>query len=143
MVPHTKCLNARTDPFFGRWGGPGWGSGRWVPERYLRPGDFDVNDPNLRPVDPRDWCYYGHDKCIWKCYSDQKNNSECVDEKAVNRCVRQCDRELGNCLGKLPWGDLPKGDTRWRTWPAPVEGWLFWSLIPFYSHGGWNDWSNF
>jgi hypothetical protein len=94
----------------GRWGGRGWGAGRWVPERYLRPGDFDVNNPKLRPENPRDWCYYGHDKCIWQCYQDQKNNSECVDEKALNKCVRQCDRELGNCLGKLPWTDLPEGD---------------------------------
>ena len=77
---------------YGNWGGPGWANGEWRSgsDPLPGPGDPDYNPP----VDARDACYEGHDRCIYGC-----PDKECYPDKHSD-CMEGCDHDLADCLRK-------------------------------------------
>jgi RHS repeat-associated protein len=101
---------------YGNWGGPGWANGEWRSETdpLPDPDNPDPDDPYNPPVDDRDACYEGHDRCINGC-PDQ----ECYPDEHSD-CVEGCDEELAQCLR----------DTGNRG----LESWAFDTVIPWLVH---------
>ena len=100
--------------WYGNWGGPGWANGGWNPEDGPLP---DPGDPDyVPPIDERDACYEGHDRCIHGC-----PNGPCPDDrKARSNCMEGCDHALAQCLR----------DTGHRG----LESWSFDTWIPWIIH---------
>lgn len=126
--------------WYGNWGGPGWANGGWNPESGPLP---NPGDPDYRPpLDDRDRCYEGHDRCINAC-------GPC-ENQAQSDCIEGCDYVLAGCLlttlgDRLndPMLDQMSGWERTlydvTTWPANVavtllEAGAFSTLIPWLVH---------
>jgi RHS repeat-associated protein len=101
---------------YGNWGGPGWANGEWKSETdpLPDPDNPDPDDPYNPPVDDRDACYEGHDRCINGC-PDQ----ECYPDEHSD-CVEGCDEELAQCL-------RDNGN-------RGLESWAFDTVIPWLVH---------
>jgi hypothetical protein len=95
---------------YGNWGGPGWANGGWNPEDGFLP---LPGDPRYKaPVDKRDACYEGHDRCINGCPKCPiKENAE---------CIQACDYKLAACLRSAGYRGL--------------ESWSFDTWIPGIIH---------
>ena len=82
-------------PYDGNYGGANWTAGRHCSWEGTTPTDRDGNPPK----DDDDKCYMKHDECRAECRS--KHSSACRG-KAYMRCKNACDRDLRNCLRKVP-----------------------------------------
>ena len=114
--------------WYGNWGGPGWTNGT---DRWTEDDDFPrQGDPGFKKwIDPRDECYYGHDVCLHDC-------GKICDPKERQRCRRNCDIQLADCLrqlgGKYGWTggeewvfgrkDSPNNNPGQYTGPQPSPG---------------------
>lgn len=112
-IPEPVTLPDSGFRYHGNWGGPGWANGGWNPESGLlaRPGGRAY----VPPVDPEDSCYEGHDRCIHDCPGCPSHG---------NSCVRECDRKLVVCLGRLVH----------PSFRIQATAWAFDTFIPYFLH---------
>ena len=102
--------------WYGNWGGPGWGAGRWVAECDLTKADEDAFF-----LSRRDSCYKKHDLCI---------RDACRRACSRDPDVKPCDHQLASCLRRIP----PWDHSFFNPIPAPNESILFDTIIPAFVH---------
>ncbi len=102
--------------WYGNWGGPGWGAGRWVSECDLTRTDLEVGVKSSR-----DACYKAHDLCI---------HNRCHKPCGGAPDFKPCDHQLADCLRKIP----PADPSYLTPIPANYEAHLFDTSIPIFVH---------